>query len=159
MLAAVGLRPLRVDELRHKKLREWLLNFVVRVYGEHAERSRRTVATGLHLQRQVVEVINSFATGIKQGSDVISEPETRKHILIGFACGRRKIALGNEHRQIGGDPVLMPHLHDVAHEFWLIVERAPGNSARIVGIVLKGEEREILYVSMLLEVVEKTGGP
>src|SRR5580658_10567933 len=53
----------------------------------------------------------------------------------------------------------MPNLNDVAHQFRLVVERAPRNSARIVGIVLEREKGKILHASVLLQVIEKARSP
>src|ERR1700731_3549378 len=57
MFAAAGLRPLQVDQLRDKKLREWLLNLVIGIDREHSKGSRRTVASRLHVQREVVKKV------------------------------------------------------------------------------------------------------
>src|SRR5208282_5069265 len=82
MLSAAGLRPLQVYELRHKELRQRLLNFVVSVNREHAKGARRIIAAGLHRQGQIVKVINAIGACVEQRSDVIRQPDARENVLI-----------------------------------------------------------------------------
>src|ERR1700722_16533125 len=56
------LRPLQIDQLRDKKLREWLLNLIIRIDGEHSKGSRRTVASRLHMQGGVVKTIKTLSS-------------------------------------------------------------------------------------------------
>src|SRR6266853_5967670 len=105
MLSSAGLGPLQVDKLRHKELRQRLLNLVGSIDREHAERPRRTVAAGLHLQGQIVEVINALSPRVEQRSNVIRQPETGENVLVSFARAGRKISLGDEQRHIGGNAV------------------------------------------------------
>src|ERR1700686_4749893 len=65
MLSPAGLSPFQVDKLRNKELRQWLLNFVGSIHREHTESARRTVASGLHLQGQIVEVINALGPRVE----------------------------------------------------------------------------------------------
>ena len=62
MFAAAWLHPLQVDQLRHKELRQRLLNLITGVDGKHSKRARRAVAARLHLQRQIVEKVNAFSS-------------------------------------------------------------------------------------------------
>ena len=59
LVEAVGLQPFVVDQLADEELRQWLVDGVIGLDGEHAEGSGRVVAAVLHLQRKVVEVIDA----------------------------------------------------------------------------------------------------
>src|SRR5271165_2765004 len=98
MLATGGLHPLQIDQLRYKELRKRLLNSIISINGKHPKRSRRGVASRFHLQRQVMEKINSLYSRVQERADVVGQPDSGENVLIGFAGARRKISLGDKHR-------------------------------------------------------------
>ena len=62
---------------------------------------------------------------------------------------------GGEHGNVLWHAVVAPNLHDVAHQFRLVIQAAPGNSAGIVGIVLEGEKRQIVEPVVLLQIIQR----
>ena len=159
MFRCAGLYPLQVDQLRYKKLGQRLLNLIIGIDREHSKRSRRAVASRLHLQRQIMEEVNGLPAGVQERSDVIRQPDSRENILISFTGARRKISLRDEHWHIRGNSVFMPNLHDMAHQLGLVIQHAPRGSAWLIRIVLEGKKREIVHAAMLLHVIDKTCGP
>ena len=159
MIATRRLHPVQIDELSHEKLRQWLLNLIVRVHREHSKRSWRTAASRLHLQRQIVKEIDALATGVQERSDVIGQPDPGENVLIRFACTRREVAFGDQHWHVRGNAVLMPHLHDVAHQIGFVIKHSPRRVTWLKGIVLEGEECEIVHPAVLFQIVEKTSHP
>ena len=159
MLAAGGLHPLQIDQLRHKKLCQRLLNLIIAIDCKHSKRSRRAVASRLHLQRQIMEEINRLPSRVQERANVIGQPDSRKNILISFAGARRKVSLRDEQRHVRRNSVLMPNFHDVAHQLGLVIEHAPRRFARIVRVMLERKERKIVHAPVLLQVIDKARGP
>ena len=88
MFPASRLRPFQIDQLRHEKLRQRLLNLVIRIHREHAKGSGRIVAAVLHLQRQIMEVIQAVAAGVQKRADIIGQPKTGEKIHVRLARSR-----------------------------------------------------------------------
>src|ERR1700675_570011 len=137
VLTAAGLRPFEIDQLRDKKLREWLLNLIICIDREHPEGPRRTVTSRLHVQGEIVKKINALSSRVEERSDIVCQPESAENILVGFACARRKVSFGDKHRHIRWDSVFMPDLHDVAYKFGFVIQHAPRRSAWIKWIMFE----------------------
>src|SRR3984957_17693732 len=80
--AAAGLRPFQIDQLSNEKLREWLLNLVIGIDREHSKGSRRTVASRLHVQGEIMKKINALSSGVQERSDIVCQPESAENILV-----------------------------------------------------------------------------
>src|SRR6202041_2686677 len=100
MISPAGLDPLQIDQLRDKKLRQTLLDLVVDIDREHTERSWRIIAAVLHLERQIVEKVNAIPPRVKKRPNVAREPDSRKHVHVGFTRGGREIRLGDKHGKV-----------------------------------------------------------
>src|SRR5436190_2642404 len=84
VLRARSLDPLRVDEHRSKILRKILLHLIILVHRKHSKGSRRIVAAALDLERQVVEIVESFSAAVEKRSHVVAEPQRGKNVHVGF---------------------------------------------------------------------------
>src|SRR5258708_761361 len=90
-----------------------------------------------YLPGQIVEIVEAFSAAIQKRTRVVGEPERRKYIERRFAGIPSEIGLGDQHRNIRGQSVVTPDLHDVADEFRFVVETAPGDTARLEGVMLE----------------------
>jgi hypothetical protein len=66
MRSTIVLQPFEVDHPAGKILREGLLDLKVRVQRKHAERPWRIIAIVLHLQREIVKIVDAAATRIQE---------------------------------------------------------------------------------------------
>src|SRR5271167_2592560 len=113
----------------------------------------------MYAQRKIVEIVESLSSGIEKSSDVVCQPEGPENIHGGFASIPSDIGLRDEHRDIWRQAVVTPDLENVAHQRRFVVQTAPTDLARFVGIMLKGEKGQVLNTAVRFQVIQKTSRP
>src|SRR5258706_9605975 len=102
-----------------------------------------------------MEIVDPLSAGVEERTDVVTQPESGKNIHVRLAGAGGKVRFGDEHGNVGWNSIFAPDLHDAIHEIGFVIEAAPSKTTRLVGIVLEGEESQIVKPVMLLQVVEE----
>ena len=117
---------------------------------------QETASTSSSRRGDVVEVVSASGARGHHGTDIIGQPE---RALDGARSALAEVvAFGHEERHIRRQTVVFPGLNHVVHVGRLPVEGTPVGAlppSAHAGIVLEGEEREILQVAARLEVVHE----
>src|SRR5262249_47552410 len=152
--SVAGLYPFGIYQLAGEELREWFVDCVVFADAEHSKRAHGFVAAGMNPQRKIVEVIERASAGVEKRSYVICQPELSENIHRGLPAIPGDVRFGYEHGNIRWQAVIAPHLKNVTHQGRFVVQAAPTDLARLVRVVFKGKEGEIMNTAVSLQIVE-----
>src|ERR1700677_3947516 len=99
------------------------------------------------------------AAALKKGADLAGEPQSRENRAHRTGESGGQMVLRDHERDVLGYPVVSPDLQDMFRQLRFFVERLPGDSARLVGIVFERDECQILQVTVRFQVGDEASHP